>query len=290
MPEVYSEKELFNELRDAYISNKKVMMLGYGRHSELRKADIYLHVKMDEYEIHENFVIAYAGASVSKIREDALSKDLLFPSFYDGSIGGLLANNEISPLSTRFGKPSEFTEWVDFVTPYKMFRWKGIIGSKGLFGGITKAKIKLFERPSKVYTFESTIEDTSYLISSIDRFSKFNPLVLLIEYLENGKYQFHATLTENIDTTGFSKDEGVPNIEESNKNSYYVRVNNVEEFVNVMKKINPIYAYTVLNTGYAKIYVTDEDLLANYEYFKSEEASMIHKKLKKIFDFKNIFV
>ncbi|WP_162569017.1 FAD-binding protein [Acidianus sulfidivorans] len=289
MAEIYSEKELFSELRDAYISNKKVMVLGYGRHSEIRKADIYLQIKMDEYEIKDNCVIASAGASVSKIREEALDKGLLFPSFYDGTIGGLLANNEISPLSTRFGKPSDFTEWVNFMTSFKMFRWKGIIGSKGTFGAITKAKIRLFNRPNKVYTFESKIEDSSLLVSNVNKFLKMNPLVLLVEYTEKEKYQFHATLTEDLDLAGFTKDEGVPNIEESNKNSYYLKTQGIEDFVRIVERINPIYAYTILNTGYTKVYVADEDLLSNYSYLKSEEAFPIYKKLKKIFDFKGIF-
>lgn len=289
---VYSEKELLNDLRDAYLSNKKIMILGYGKHSEPRKADIYLHIKMDHYEINKDRVLAYAGASIQKIREEASEEGLLLPTFYDGSVGGLLANNPISPLTTYYGKPSDFTEWVDFATPYKMFRWKGIVGSKGCFGAITKAQLKLYEKPSKVYTYEATIKDPSLLKDVVKKFVNYTPLVLLVEYIRNDMYQFHATMTENIVVSGFTKDEGVPNIEESNKNSYYVKTGSIEEFIALTERINPVYAYIVLNAGYSKVYVTDEEVLekSGYEYFNANDAPQIYKKIKRIFDFKNIFV
>lgn len=291
MAEVYTEKELLNAIRDAYSGSKKVMVLGYGKHSELRRADIYLHIKMDHYDIKDDRVIAEAGASVSKIREEAIENGLLLPTFYDGSVGGLLANNPISPLSTSYGRPTNFTEWVDFVTPYKLFRWKGIIGSKGSFGAITKAQLKLYKKPIRVYTYEATIEDSVLLRDAIDKFVKYNPLVLLVEYVGNGKYQFHCSLTQDVQISGFNKDEGVPNIEESNRNSYYVKTNTIEEFISLINKINPIYAYTIINSGYTKIYVTDEELLSSsgYNYFNVNDTPSIYKRIKRVLDFKNIF-
>lgn len=290
MVAVYSEKEVLNELKDAYLSNKKVMILGYGKHSELRKADIYLHIKMDQFELVNDKVIAYSGASVVKIREEASEKGLLLPTFYDGTVGGLLANNPISPLSTFYGKPIDFTEWVDFATPYKLIRWKGIVGSKGYFGAIIKAQLKLYEKPKRVITYEATIKDKSILLDLTKKFTSYNPLVLLIEY-EKEKYQIHATLVQDLEIAGFTKDEGVPNIEESNKNSYYVKTPTVEDFVRFVEKVDPIYAYIVVNSGYSKVYVTDEELISKSgcEYFSASDTLAVYKKLKRIFDFKNIF-
>ncbi len=286
--EVYTEKELYGAIKDAYLSGKKVMVIGYGKHSTLRKADILLKIKMDEYKIDKKgYVEAYAGASVDKIREEASENGLLLPCLYDGSVGGLLANNEFSPLSTRYGKPYDFTDKVFFITPFGKISWKIIIGSKGRLGAIYKARLRLFPKPSKVFTFEKSFNNANDVIAYVNKLMHIKPLAMLIEY--DGKYTIHASYDFDAEIYGFSKDEGVATIEESNKNGYYVTTQTIVDFVNSIKEAEPIYAYTVVGSGLSKFYVADEESLKKLKYYTHDEIPRVYLKLKRILDLKDIF-
>ncbi|WP_373467857.1 FAD-binding protein [Acidianus infernus] len=287
--EVYNEKELYNSIKDAYLSGKKVMIIGYGKHSSPRKSDIYLKIKMDYYKIEkEGYVEAYAGASVNKIREEASEYGLLLPCLYDGSIGGLLANNEFSPLSTRYGKPYDFTDKVFFITPFGKISWKIIIGSKGRLGAIYKARLKLFPKPTKVFTFERSFSKKDETIAYVNKLMHLKPLAMLVEY--DGKYTIHASYDFDAKIHGFSKDEGVATIEESNSsNGYYVNTPTIEDFMSTIENTQPIYAYTVVGSGISKLYVADEDAIKKLNYFTHDDIPRVYWKLKAILDFKNIF-
>ncbi|BDC19392.1 FAD-binding protein [Acidianus sp. HS-5] len=286
--EVYNEKELYGAIKDAYLSGKKVMIIGYGKHSVQRKTDILLKINIDEYKIDKRgYVEAYAGASVNKIREEASENGLLLPCLYDGSVGGLLANNEFSPLSTRYGKPYDFTDKAVFITPFGKISWKIIIGSKGRLGAIYEARLRLFPKPTKVFTFEKSFSKTDEVITYVNRLMHIKPLAMLVEY--DGKYTIHATYDFETEIHGFSKDEGVATIEESNKNGYYVNTPTIEDFVNSIKETEPIYAYTVVGSRLSKFYVADEESLKKLNYYEHDDIQKVYLKLKRILDLKNIF-
>ncbi|EZQ04734.1 hypothetical protein CM19_08445 [Candidatus Acidianus copahuensis] len=285
--DVYTESELFNEIRDAYLSRRKVAILGYGRHSKKGTEEEIIHIKMEDFTLDKGKVIAEAGASVEEIRKVASEEGLLLPSFYNGSVGGLLANNDLSPLFTHYGSAREFTDWVIFMTPYRAIKWKGVIGSKGKIGAITKAQFSLFPKPDRVFMLERKV-DPNNLVKEVTELLKLKPLALLIDY--DGSFYIHASFSEKIERNGYSIDEGVPNVEESNKNSFIVKLNSLEDFISLVDKSEPVYAYTIVDSKLAKIYIADESSLLGFNYYKADEPQLVFNKLKIIFDRNNIFI
>lgn len=288
------EKEIYQIITDAKLSRQKIGIIGFGKHLRREfKCDITLStINLNNFEIKDNKVIADSGADVQKIREEAIQKNLLFPSIYDGSIGGLLALNEISSLSTAFGTPWDFTEWVDFITTFGKIRWRIVIGSQGLFGVITKATMKLYERPKKVYIYEKEIDDKKEFKFQIRKLVTLKPLALLVEYDGNKKsFKIHASYTYEYELEGYTKDEGVPIISEvSDKNSYVIEIYDfIEDFLNIVDKVSPYYMYGIYGVNVVKVYVTDETLLKDFNYYSRNNAHPVFYKLKRIFDFYNIF-
>jgi len=288
------EKEIYQIITDAKLSRQKIGIIGFGKHLRREfKCDMTLStINLNNFEIKDNKVIADSGADVQKIREEAMQKNLLFPSIYDGSVGGLLALNEISSLSTAFGTPWDFTEWVDFITTFGKIRWRIVIGSQGLFGVITKATMKLYERPKKVYIYEKEIDDKKEFKFQIRKLATLKPLALLVEYDGNKKsFKIHASYTYEYELEGYTKDEGVPIISEvSDKNSYVIEIYDfIEDFLNIVDKVSPYYMYGIYGVNVVKVYVTDETLLKDFNYYSRNSTHPVFYKLKRIFDFYNIF-
>jgi FAD/FMN-containing dehydrogenase len=286
MIEVANEEELFKEIRNAYIERKKISIIGSGSHSD-KKGEIISTIKMNSFNIKREIVEAYSGASVVKVREEASDQGYLFPTLYDGTIGGLLATNYVSPLSTFYGNPRDFTLWCRAIIPYGGLNWKIFIGSKGLIGAISKAVMKLFPRPSKIVTLEKSYDNGNELLEDFTKLKENKPIAALVEYEKN--YRVHFTYSFDLDIPGFNKDDGVPFIEESDKNSYIVETSSLSEFVKLVNKTNPIYAYTVVNSGLSKVYLADEDVLEGFNYYPYNGVKGIYLKLKKLLDYKDIF-
>ncbi|WP_246252880.1 FAD-binding protein [Acidianus brierleyi] len=286
MIEVANEEELFKEIRNAYIGRKKISIVGSGSHSD-KKGEVISTIKMNSFDIKGDIIEAYAGASVLKIREEASSYGYLFPTLYDGTIGGLLGINYVSPLSTFYGTPRDFTLWCRAITPYGGLNWKIFIGSKGLIGAISKAVMKLFPRPYKIVTLEKSYDSVNELLDDYIKLKENKPIATLVEYEKT--YKIHFTYSVDPDITGFNKDDGVPFIEESDKNSYIVETPSLSEFIKLVEKTNPIYAYTVINSGFSKVYLADEDILAGFNYYPYNGVKGIYLKLKKLLDYRNIF-
>ncbi len=184
MIEVASEEELFKEIRNAYIERKKISIIGSGSHSN-KTGEIISTIKMNSFDIKGEVLEAYSGASVLKIREETSEYGYLFPTLYDGTIGGLLGINYVSPLSTFYGTPRDFTLWCRAITPYGGLNWKIFIGSKGLIGAISKVIMKLFPRPSKVVTLEKSYDNGKELLDEYVKLKENKPLASLIEYEKN---------------------------------------------------------------------------------------------------------
>ena len=284
--EINNDMELLEILRSARAEGKTVSVIGTGTHSH-KTADVVVStLKMADFEIKGQEVIAQAGSSVTKIREEAMSSDLLFPSLYDGTVGGLLALNEAYPISTGYGTPYMFTQWAKIVTPVGILKWKGLIGSTGLLGGFTEASMKLYPRPYKVVTFTKRVE-TEELIKLYSQAVGMKPLAFLVEY-DNG-YRLHVSLAEG-ELEGLESYEGVPVVEESDKGSYMVKTEDLSSFMKLMEAVKPIYAYYIHGVKWSKVYTSEESELHGWEYFPTADVPSIVKKLKRILDHWNILV
>lgn len=289
------ENEVFQIISESKKDNKKVGIRGFGSHTKREiKPDIMIITteKLNNFEISENKVIADSGADVKKIREEALQKGLLFPSIYDGSIGGLLALNEMSSISTAYGTPWNFTEWVDFINTFGKIRWRAVIGSQGLFGVITKASLKLYEKPSKVFIYEREITDKKELKLELRKLIGLKPIALLVEYEgDNKAFEIHASYVTQYDLQSYSKDEGIPMISEvSDKNSYIVEISDfVEDFISIAERVSPYYMYGIYGVNLLKVYVTDDSLLRDLKYYPRNKPHPVFYKLKRVLDFYNIF-
>ncbi|BFH73854.1 FAD-binding protein [Sulfurisphaera javensis] len=288
--DVYSEEELFKAIKDAYINSRKIQILGNGKHAKKSKADEYIYTrKMEWFEIKGNKVEALAGADVVKIRKEASENGLLLPTLYDGTVGGLLATNEPSPLSTTYGKPRDFTSWVTVLTPYGGVKWNFLIGSRGILGAVSRAELKLFPKPKKVITYEKsnvTEDEVSKLI-------ELNPLVLLVDY-DREKFNIHASFEDEKNVgNGYSKDEGVPVVEVADESrEIIVEGDSLSEFVRVVEISKPVYAYWVYKSGLFKLYDANVEALSQHgvKYYTRDNPKEVYLKLKRLLDFKNIFV
>ena len=288
--DVYSEEELFKVIRDSYISSRKIQILGKGLHAKKENADKFVYTrKMNWFEIKNDKVIGLAGADVTKIRAEAKELGLLFPTLYDGTLGGLLATNEPSPLSTTYGMPRDFTINVRVLTPYGGIKWRLLIGSRGLLGAISRAEMKLFPKPQKVITYEKVNIEEHEIKKLID----LSPLVLLIDY-DKEKFNVHASFEEDKNVgNNYTKDEGVPVVEVRDESKeVIVEGDSFLEFKNVVKVSKPQYAYWIYKSGIFKLYGADIDSLsmAGIKYYTKYYPKEIYLKLKRLLDYKNIFV
>ncbi|MBW9141751.1 MAG: FAD-binding protein [Candidatus Aramenus sp.] len=287
MIRVSSEEELFKEIRSAHLEGRKVSIIGFGSHSHKDKENAISTQGMDHFEVKDDYVVALAGAPVPKIREEASEKGLLFPSLYDGSVGGMLALNHVSPISFHYGTPKEFTVWCRAITFLGGINWKIFIGSKGKLGAISKAVMRLYQKPRRIVTLEKSYSSARDLLEDFKKGVEDRPIAVLVEY--DKEFKLHMTYSNDVEYPGFSKDDGVPVVEEGDKNSYVVRTEGLKEFVELVEKTSPIYAYTVPGTGMSKVYVADEEALKGFEYYPSDSVSEVYLKLKKLLDYKSIF-
>ena len=288
--DVYSEEELFKVIRDSYLNSRKIQILGSGRHAKKGKADEFIYTrKMDWFEIRDNKVIGLAGADVTKIRKEASELGLLFPTLYNGTLGGLLATNEPSPLSTTYGNPRDFTLDVRVLTPYGGIKWKFLVGSFGLLGAISRAELKLFEKPKRVITYERNDVNEE----EVKKLIELSPLVLLIDY-DREKFNVHASFEEEKNVgNSYTRDEGVPFVEVNGESEeVVVEGDSFSEFKKAVEVSKPQYAYWIYKSGVFKLYNADREALskAGIKYYTRDYPKEIYLKLKRLLDFKNIFV
>jgi len=284
--EIERELDLYRVLRDAKEQGKKVAIIGTGTHARKSADIIVTTLRMSDFEIRGDTLRAQAGVPVAKIREEASSQGLLFPTLYDGTVGGLLATNEPSTISTAYGTPEKFTEWARIVTPVGIFRWKGFLGSKGLLGGFTEASMRLLSRPNSVVTYTSQVEFEE-APSVFDKLLNRSPIALLLEY--DGKLRIHASFTSPT-MEGMESYEGVPVVEENDRGSFMVRTTGITEFLEVVKSVNPVYAYYIHGVGWSKVYTSDEEELNRWDHYPSSEARKIVLRIKTVLDHWNVLV
>ncbi|WP_084739894.1 FAD-binding protein [Sulfuracidifex tepidarius] len=287
------EIEVMQILGEYSKTGKKIRIVGTGTHDarSISKAeDVMSTTEMSDFSIHEGVVESYAGALVPKIREEAAEEGMLFPVIYDGTVGGALAQNTVSSLSTGFGTPYDLTEMVRFVTPRRTFAWKGVIGSKGMLGAITYSRMKTYARPNHVYIYERTTPDPGYFMLYSFILSKFKPIAFVMEY-EGGKYNVHASfMKSDLPIEGFSVDEGIPAVEESGGPSAVVQVDSlISDFRRITEETNPAYAYAVYGYNYVFVYSSELEQISEmgYRVFHRGSVHPAQLKVKKFLDFTN---
>ena len=288
--DVYSEEELFKVIKDSYINSRKIQILGKGLHVKKRNASEFIYTrKMDWFEIKDNKVVGLAGADVTKIKKEAKELSLLFPTLYDGTLGGLLATNEPSPLSTTYGNPRDFTIDVRVLTPYGGIKWKLLIGSRGLLGAISRAEMRLFPKPQKIITYEkSNVRECE-----IRKLIHLSPLALLVDY-DKKRFNVYVSFKEDKNVgNNYIKYKGIPIVEiRDESEEIVVEGDSFSEFRNVVKISEPQYAYWIYKSGIFKLYGADTDSLSKVgiKYYTRDYPKEIYLKLKRLLDFKNIFV
>ncbi len=287
MIRVSSEEELFKEIRSAHAEGRKISIIGFGKHSNKNPENAISTQGMDYFELKDDYVVAFAGAPVQKVREEASEKGLLFPSLYDGSVGGMLALNYVSPISFHYGSPRDFTLWCRAITFLGGINWKVFIGSKGKVGAISKAVMRVYPKPKRVVTLEKSYSNGREMLEGFKKGVEDRPIAVLVEY--DSQFKLHLTYQEDVEYPGFSKDEGVPVVEEGDKNSYLVKTGGLKDFVELVERTSPIYAYTVPGTGVSKVYVADEEVLKGFDYYPSYGVDGVYLKLKRILDYKDVF-
>ncbi|BCU70970.1 FAD-binding protein [Stygiolobus caldivivus] len=286
--DVYSEEELFKVIRSAYEGGLRIQVLGKGKHGKKEGVDEYVYTrKMDWFEIRDGMVEALAGADIGEIRKEASEEGLLLPTLYDGTIGGLLATNFPSPLSTAYGKPIDFTNWVRVLTPYGGIKWKMLVGSKGVIGAISRAELRLYPKPNKIFTYEK--EDFNE--RELEKVMSLSPLVLLVDY-QGGKFRIHSSYSHEVGLKGYSVDEGVPLVEVNDeRKEIIVEGDDFDTFKKVIEVSQPIYAYWIWKSGMFILFNADTDMLREYniKYYTRDQPKEVHIKLKKLLDVKGIF-
>ncbi len=291
------EFEVMQILREYAKTGEKLRVIGTGNHDDRPMPrgvdDVLSTSEMFDFSVQGMTVEAQAGAIIPKIREEASSQDLLLPIIYDGTVGGMLAQNSVSSLSTGYGDPSHLAEEVRFVTASRPISWKGVIGSKGVLGVITHARLKTFPRPDRVYIYEKTTPDPGYFALYSFILAKFKPIAFVLEY-EGGKYSVHASFTRSdLPVEGFSVDEGIPAVEENGGPSAVVEVDSlISDFKRITQETNPAYAYAVYGYNYVFVYTSELEQISDMGYKVLHRGSIhpAHLKIKRIFDFANNLV
>ncbi|MUN29651.1 FAD-binding oxidoreductase [Sulfuracidifex metallicus] len=291
------ETEVSQILSEFSKSDKKIRIIGTGNHDARLlprySEDILSTSEMTDFSIKDGIVEAQAGALVPKIREEASSQDLLLPLIYDGTVGGALAMNVMSSLSTGFGTPSNFADYVRAITPKGPISWKGFIGSKGVLGAISFAKMRTFKRPDHVYIYERTTPDPGYFMLYSFIIARNKPIAFVMEY-EGGKYSVHASFTKkDIHAEGFSIDEGIPAVEESGGPSAVVEVPSlISDFRRIAEETNPAYAYAIYGYNYVFVYTSEIEQIADmgYKVFHRGYIHPAYLKVKRFIDFSNTII
>lgn len=279
-------------LREARENSKRVSILGSGRHSRFRGADLEVFMKeMNSFTIKDKEVVAEAGASVEEIRKEASSQDQLFPVLYNGTVGGLIALNEPTTLSTSFGLPSDLINWIRGVTVNHTVITRLFAGSKGRMAAITAASFKLFERPKSTFTAEKIVKPEE-VKDEVIKLADMKPLSLVVDY--NTAFKVHATFTRKPGMKHYVIDEGVTYVEENDAEALTVFTRDpLQVLIDVGEKLKPSYAYLVVGTGQVKVYnvekgelskviPTDSIILAN------EELHPLQRFVARIFDYRRM--
>jgi hypothetical protein len=289
-----NDVHVFNILRKAYREGKRVAIYGTGKHSNYRESEVQIYMKeMNYFKISGGSVEAQAGAIVEEIRKEASSSDLILPFLYSGTLGGMIALNEPSTLSTAYGPPFDNVEYVEGVTPFFKTRFKFLVGSKGKLAAITSAKLKLYPKPSRVYTADRVIKKAEVL-REVKRLMELKPISLILTF--DGMLTVHSTYTFDPKLTDYSIEEGVTIIEENDAEPLTVISKEpLEVFLDVVYKLYPTYAYTICGTPYSRFYKVNPAELKSLVGDKGlvlerEQPSPFHVKLSWVLNFRKTLV
>lgn len=281
-----NEEELLKEFRANY--GRRMIVYGTGTHSNLKEAEVAITTKdMKDFQLSGDVVESEAGVRVPDIRKVAAQNELLLASVYDGTVGGMLASNEPGPLSTRYGRPSQFTLWVRGATGLGLVKWRGLAGSKGLIGAISKAALKLHPRPRHVYSVSVEIDSEAQYLETLKKISSQDPLSVLIVY--DGTLTVHASYERKVSQHA---EEGLDVVKENDADSFLVESKFIEAiFYRLAIELKPTYAYTVLGTHVAKVYSSPREELAKYgRVLGKEELPPSGKIFKAFLDFRRSLI
>ncbi|BCU66921.1 hypothetical protein HS7_03580 [Sulfolobales archaeon HS-7] len=285
---VTDEKEIAKVLVEAGEKGEKVAILGTGRHSKFKDVDVEIYTtKLSKFEIFEDRVEAFSGTLVDDIRKSASEKNLLLPALYSGTIGGLVALNEPSTLSTKYGTPFQNLISARSVLPNgKLLLSRYIAGSKGRIGVITKVIMRLYKKPERTFTGERILkkEDVS---GEIAKLRKLGPLSLILSYEK--VFTVHVTFDEAKEIKHYVFDDGVTFIEESDAESTYLLCKDVDFVIELINKIEPPYAFYIDGIGVTKLFNVDPKEVAKLSVGKGkvisrEEVPMFQRLLIRVFN------
>ncbi|MEM4266678.1 MAG: FAD-binding oxidoreductase, partial [Candidatus Nanoarchaeia archaeon] len=146
--------------------------------------------RMNKFKVEGNYVIAEPGV----VLEDLMSKiDKMFPVIIGSgkacTIGGMIATNAVGMRGLKYGKMGDWVEELEVVNgkgelmKIKKEKVKDFCGKEGTTGIITKAKLRLIEKPKMVTMSILSFENLTNLVEKVKELRK-NKNVTVIEYID----------------------------------------------------------------------------------------------------------
>jgi FAD/FMN-containing dehydrogenase len=155
--------------------------------------DLSLLDKIDNLDVNRRTIEVEAGVILDDLNDYLAQFDLEFPinpsSHSVCTLGGMIATNAVGSRAIKYGKTSEWINWLDIVNPSGEIERKAktelsdFVGMEGITGVIAKASLRLTEKP-KIFTGDIVVRDYIDEIVNIVRDLKRNPNVSLIEFLD----------------------------------------------------------------------------------------------------------
>jgi glycolate oxidase len=155
--------------------------------------DLSLLDKMDNLDTNRRTIEVEPGVILDDLNEYLSQFGLEFPinpsSHGVCTIGGMIATNAVGSRAMKYGRTSEWINWLEIVNPYGEIERKAktelsdFAGMEGITGVIAKASLRLADKPT-VFSGDIFVRDYIDDIVNAVRDLKRNPNVSLVEFMD----------------------------------------------------------------------------------------------------------
>jgi glycolate oxidase len=161
--------------------------------------DLSLLDKIDNLDVNRRTIEVEAGVILDDLNDYLAQFGLEFPvnpsSHGVCTLGGMIATNAVGSRAIKYGKTSEWINWLEIVNPYGDFERKAktelsdYSGMEGITGVIAKANLRLSDKPA-VFSGDLVVRDYIDEIVNIVRDLKRNQNISMIEFLDKRVSEF----------------------------------------------------------------------------------------------------